>query len=296
MGIYDRDYYQEDYASSRGYGSGRSMVINLIIINVAIAILDVFTPEVGNRSHWLTEAMACPSNLFSQPWNVWKLLTAGFAHQSLSAPGGIWHVAWNMYALWLFGRAVESVYGSREFLRIYLAFLVGSNLIWVLAHGLTAASAEPQVYYLVGASGATTAITILFVLHFPHQKFLLLFFPMPIPAWVLGIIIVGADLLGAAGLHGDNIAFAAHLGGAGLAVLYFRSGIRLTQWFQGWRWPSWQGRPRLRVHREPRVTEDLERKADAILEKINKLGADSISAEERRILNDYSRKMRQKHS
>jgi hypothetical protein len=103
-------------------------------------------------------------------------------------------------------------------------------------------------------------------------------------------------MLGAMGLHGDRIAFSVHLAGAGLAYLYYRSGIRLTSILGGWRMPRFRSRPNLRVHREEQSADDIERRADEILDKINKFGADSITPEERRILNTYSRRMRQKHS
>jgi membrane associated rhomboid family serine protease len=294
MGIYDRNYYHEPEAGSTTLP--QSIVTTLIVANFGIAVVDLLTPETAatraGAIHWLNEQMALPSSLFREPWNFWKLLTAGFAHQSLSMSGGVWHVAWNMYALWLFGRAVETVYGAREFLRIYLVLILGSSLIWLVAQNVM----SEQPARLVGASGAVAGITILFVLHFPHARFMMLFIPYPVPAWVIGVIIVGSDVLGAVGLRDDSIAFAAHLGGAGLAYLYYRSGIRLTSWFSGWRLPRFRAKPRLRIHQDDRDSDDIERRADEILAKINRQGADSLTAEERRILSAYSRRMRQKHS
>ncbi len=283
MGIYDRDYYQETERSTWARGNA-SVVQTLIVINVVIALADLFSDG------WLSAHMAVPSTLLQQPWNFWKLLTAGFAHESLSERNGIWHVAGNMITLWFFGRAVEAVYGSREFLWIYLTLIVIASLGWVLVESLV--SAGPM--YMLGASGAVAGIVVLFILHFPQVKVMMLFLPIPIPAWVFGIFMITMDVLGASGYRGDRVAFLAHLSGAAFAYVYYRSGIRLTDLVGRWRFPSFQRRPKLRVHSDGRREFDLERSADRILAKMHADGADSLTAEERRILNEYSRHVRQR--
>jgi membrane associated rhomboid family serine protease len=292
MGIYDRDYYQD--ARQAPWSADASMVTRLMLINGAIAILDLFTPVTrepyGAVGRWLTNYMALPSDLANMPWDSWKLFTYGFAHESISRPNGIWHVAWNMYSLWLFGRAVEGVYGAKEFVRVYLTLIAGSGLIWVLCSAL--AGGEPTV--LVGASGAVTGITVLFILHYPHVRFMMMFIPIPIPAWVLGILIIGMDTMGAIGYRQDNVAFAAHLAGAGMAYAYFRSGIRLTPWIT-WKLPRLARRPRLKVRHPEEDHRDLEREADRVLAKLHEKGADSLTTAERRLLDEYSRQMRQKN-
>ncbi|HEY6564514.1 MAG TPA: rhomboid family intramembrane serine protease [Pirellulaceae bacterium] len=297
MGIYDRPYYRDEEGTG-GWRGPRSVVTALILINVGIAILDLFTAPVAKANgvgHWLSETMALPSTALQRPWELWKLLTAGFAHESFSQHNGMMHVLLNMYGLWLFGRGVESRLGSREFLRLYLGLVVLANLVWLLLH----AALQGDGALLLGASGAVTGITVLFILYVPHQRFLMLFFPAPVPAWVLGILIVGMDVLGAIGLSGQgngNVAFSVHLAGAALAYLYYRSGLRLSDVRPKWlTWKRWT-RPRLRVHHEGNPSDDLERTADRILAKMHEQGADSLTAEERRILSDYSRRIRQKLS
>jgi membrane associated rhomboid family serine protease len=195
-----------------------------------------------------------------------------------------------MYSLWLFGRAVEGIYGAREFVRIYLCLIVGAGLAWLICYTLT--GGRPTV--LVGASGAVAGIMLLFVLHFPHARFMMLFVPVPIPAWVLGIILIGLDILGAMGYRQDQVAFSAHLAGVGLAYAYFRSDLRLSNYLT-WKLLHWRPRPRLRIRKPEESSTNLEREADRILAKLHERGADSLTADERRLLNEYSRRVRQRN-
>jgi membrane associated rhomboid family serine protease len=298
MGIYDRPYYQDESPQGFSLGGQRSIVTNLIIINVVIFFVDAFTSPVTATSHWLSYHMAVGPETLTEPWNWWKLLTYGFAHASLAEAnrGAIFHVGFNMYALWLFGRDVETVRGRREFLIVYLALVVLAGLAWAVLQRLMGAPAS-----MVGASGAVTGIMILFVCHFPHRKFMLLFVPVPVAAWVLvgGFILL--DVFGAMSLRsGDNVAYTCHLAGAAFAFAYYRSGLRLegvaAGKVPGISLKALRPRPKLRVHDPDARYRDLDRKADHILEKLHREGADSLTAAERRILEDYSRRMRQKHS
>lgn len=169
-------------------------------------------------------------------------------------------------------------------------------------------AAHADLPILMGASGAVTAVVMLFVFHFPHQRvlFMMLF---PIPAWVLGALLVLSDLSGATGAtagEGQSIAFDVHLAGAVLAFIYFRFRLnfgRLLPWRNGAApWPL-RRPPRLRVHRGGSEYERdmesqyqaLDEEADRILAKLHDKGDGSLSEQERRILEDYSRRMRQKH-
>jgi hypothetical protein len=194
----------------------------------------------------------------------------------------------NMYCLWLFGRDIEQRYGAKEFLRLYLTLIAVAGAVWALfATGKGG---------LVGASGGVAGIIVLFVFNFPHRKFILFPIPFQVPAWVLGIIIVGMDVVGAAGYREANVAYIAHLAGAAAGFLYFRAGIRLTQFSPSFKFRSpFSSRPKLKVHNPKSRQAKLDRQADEILQKVHEHGADSITAAERKILDEYSRRMRQKY-
>lgn len=292
MGIYDRDYYQENKASRNWGSSSRSMVTTLILVNAAVAILDVFSPmDPNDGGHWLGNALALHADSIWKPWRYWEFLTAGFTHVSLDA--SVWHLAMNMYGLWLFGRGVEGIYGAGLFLRIYLMLIVGASIIWAVAQELSGVRGT-----MIGASGAVSGITILFVLHYPHEKVLLFPIPVPIPMWIVGTLLIGLDAIGAAGFStpgGPGVAYSAHLGGALLGWLFYRGWIPLKGPGTWSRLRLPRSRPRLKIVRDDETAEgDLERRADEILAKVHAQGADSLTPEERRILNDFSRRMRQK--
>jgi hypothetical protein len=169
---------------------------------------------------------------------------------------------------------------------------------------ITAKLMEGQGTSVLGASGGVVAVVILFCLNFPHQKVFLLFLPFfGFPAWVLGLIYVGSDLFGYFGSSDSNVAFVVHLSGAAYAYVFFR-----TQWEMSELIPGLSGgtssisnllksKPKLTIHnpRQDRREEQLASKADEILEKLHQQGESSLTPTERKILEDYSRSIKQKN-
>jgi hypothetical protein len=94
---------------------------------------------------------------------------------------------------------------------------------------------------------------------------------------------------------GDNVAYTAHLGGAAFGLLFYKTHWCLFSLIpEKLKMPSLQRKPPLRVHRPEQQEEQLTAEADAILEKIGREGQDSLTAHERRTLEEYSRRMQQK--
>ncbi|HXT60616.1 MAG TPA: rhomboid family intramembrane serine protease [Pirellulales bacterium] len=289
MGLYDRDYVREE---PKGFflGGDRSMVVNLVLINVAIFLVDVvfFGPR-----HQLSQWMEVKADLFEHPWNCWQLLTAGFAHD----PTNILHVGLNMFGLWLFGRDIEVIYGKREFLRVYLTMIVVSSLAWLVATNLMGRGGS-----MLGASGAVNGVMVLYVLHYPRRLFYF-WGVFPVPAWVVCTLMIGQDLLGFnRSIQGgrEQVAYAAHLGGAVFAFIYYKTGWNFGRWLPSapsWKSLSWKGlkgRPKLRVHKPAAREQDLGQEVDRILEKISAQGESSLTAAERRTLEEASRRYQQK--
>ncbi len=143
---------------------------------------------------------------------VWVLLTAVFSHIEL------WHLMFNMLALASFGRLFESIWGTPRFLRVYLAAGVVSSV----AHCALSLFGWADVPAL-GASGAVSAVIILFSLLFPKEK-ILLFGIVPLPAWFASAGFVLWDLWGLIGQRrgeGLPIGHGAHLGGAAFGLAYW---------------------------------------------------------------------------
>ena len=281
MGIYDRDYYRQARPSF-GLSFPRTVVGQLLLINIAIYVVDWLV--LKGRLQDLLELTGVTLTNFQ--W--WRIVTYAFIHAP--EPG---HIVVNMLGLWVFGRDIEGLYGPKEFLRLYLALAAFGGLVWAVGNQLAHGAAQSSV---VGASGAIAGIVILYALHFP-RRILLLFFVIPTPAWLVGVLMVALDASGAlqasrdpAGRAGSNIAYTVHLAGAALAFLYYRAGWnfgRLTP--RRFSWPRFRPKPRLRVHLPEDEEESLAAEVDRILAKISREGERSLTREERRTLQNASK-------
>ncbi|MEX0713784.1 MAG: rhomboid family intramembrane serine protease [Pirellulales bacterium] len=280
MGLYDRDYVRQE---PQGFflGGDRTMVANLLIINIAVFLADMlFDRELSDR-------MALDADMLRHPSKAWQLITAGFAHSN------VFHLGFNMLVLWFFGRDVEAIYGRREFLSIYTTFLVISGLVWAVTTDMVTprdVAAPPAI----GASGAISGVVVLFVIHYP-RRLLYIWGVFPVPAWVLCTLYIAQDLLGYSrstqGDDTDRVAYAAHLGGALAAFWYYGTGWSLGRLVpRRLSLPRFKRRPKLRVHEPPRREPDLGLRVDRILEKISREGEASLTADERRTLEEASRR------
>ncbi len=308
MGLSERDYYS--YSGPRQPGIRlrlpQTAVGWLILINVGIWVADAFTParyfgmQIVGR--WLSDHLAISSETLFRPWLWWQWISYGFAH----SPVMFWHLLGNMIGLFFFGRDVEWRYGRAEFIRLYLTMLVVAGVAWSVWHAVRG-DAAPLLY---GASGAVTGIIILFALLYPHRT-VLLFFVIPVPAWVLGVLLIVSNLLGSFDQTDSHVAFGVHLVGAAVAVAYYRFGWHLGRWLPSqWlnRVRRWWARRRLRVYQAPEeedfphlrdedrqevasfLSEDrLAEEVDRILAKISRHGESSLTAKERRTLEEASR-------
>lgn len=297
MGIQDRQYYRDEESTGGGFDAGSmTMTTKIVVATVAIYVLDAF---IGGREHWLMQDMASGPQDLLKPWLWWRYLTSGFAHD----PGDYQHILFNMISLWFLGRSVEAVYGAKEYLRFYLVAIVLGSVVQALRQ--YAMVPEAEWARCLGASGAVVGVVMLFVCNFPKQQ-LLLFMVIPVPAWFVGVLLIGINLFGASGVEiampggGDRIgrvAYDVHLVGVVFALAYFK-----FKWNLGRLIPHrlssiknpLKPKPNLRVH-DPDQYADIDAEGDALLEKVNHYGIDSLTARERKILEDYSRRMQQKH-
>lgn len=175
-----------------------------LLVNLAVALLVWLNRSQGTD---LIALLACQREPVLTG-EVWRLLTAGFCHAD------VMHLLFNMLGLLYFAAPVEKFLGSRGFAVVILATILLGNGIHLLV------SAAP----CVGFSGANLAIFTLFACLAPRHPVSLLFIPIPIPAWLLLLIMVGLDLFGALGSLASPIAHAVHLTGVviGLAVFFGR--------------------------------------------------------------------------
>jgi membrane associated rhomboid family serine protease len=286
MGIYDREYYRRESPSFFDRGQVCKWLIG---VNVACFIIQVVTRPPGGAPSWFTNLFWLDADKVLHG-EVWRLLTYAFLHDTHD----ILHIVFNMLFLWWFGSDVEDIYGSREFLTVYLlsAFLGGVAFCSTYWLGWTFGSV------CMGASGAVTAVMVLCALHYPTRT-ILLFFIVPVPIWLFVGFQVLQDTWSLLSQDPNNrTAVSVHLAGAAFAFTYYKRHWRVLRW-----WAQLQSflqqrtRPRLRIYREeprpqpptaaPReeeADEQLEAKLDAVLEKVARYGQNSLTEGERRIL------------
>ncbi|HEV2618280.1 MAG TPA: rhomboid family intramembrane serine protease [Candidatus Acidoferrales bacterium] len=153
---------------------------------------------------------------------IWQPFTYLFLH------AGIWHILVNMFVLWMFGRDVERAWGQRRFYIYYFLCGVGAGAINIIVktildpHGLGSALTPT-----LGASGAIYGVLIAAAVLFPHQRVLLIPFPVAISMRVYVGIMVAIEFFGTLGSGGDNVSHVCHLGGMLVGYLYLRRGSYL---------------------------------------------------------------------
>jgi len=167
----------------------------ILITNVVVYLLEqiAFDPLIKLFALW-------PLGPLFRPWQI---VTYAFLHDP-----GIAHIFFNMFALYMFGGALESFWGSRRFVMFYFASVLaaaGTELL-VLTQSRVI---EP----VIGASGGVFGLLLGFAWFFPQQRLMLLFPPIPMPAWLFVTLYGALELvLGVRGTQ-DNVAHFAHLGG-----------------------------------------------------------------------------------
>lgn len=302
MGFYDRDYQRDYYGRAPGFHLGESLTLTtkIIIVMLAVYVVQLLTRQ-GQNDGWFTDLFSLQADLPKAPWRFFDLLTYGFLH----APNDLRHIVFNMIALWFFGRSVEYRYGPREYLVFFLTAIIVSGIAWIVGEFVVNRQWLPIP--MLGASGGISAVLLLFCLNYPHQL-IYIYGVLPIPAWVFALLFVGQDMFGAwgtpVGRGGEviNVAYTAHLGGAAFALLYYQLGWRLERLLPGGNLLSrLKPKPRLRVvdpdspdDSDNDADESREAQVDAILQKIQEHGRDSLTRGERRILEEASREYQKK--
>ncbi|MBS9463415.1 rhomboid family intramembrane serine protease [Flagellimonas sp. HMM57] len=130
-----------------------------------------------------------------------RTVTSGFLHVDIS------HLFFNMFTLYFFANVVIGWFGATKFLIIYFISLVGGSLLALFFHK------DEPFYSAVGASGAVTGILYAAILLNPDMQLGIMFIPIPLPAYVLGIAYLLYSIYGMKSRLG-NIGHTAHFGGA----------------------------------------------------------------------------------
>jgi membrane associated rhomboid family serine protease len=149
-------------------------------------------------------------------FHVWQLLSYGFLH------GNFMHLFFNMFALYMFGPDIERLTGPKRFLSYYLVCVASAAVAQLTVLHMMGDPPSPTV----GASGGIFGLLLAFGLAYPRRKLMLLFPPIPMPAWLFVTLYGLLELYLGLTTRGSGVAHFAHLGGmvGGFAmILYWRS-------------------------------------------------------------------------
>lgn len=201
---------------------------NIIVINVLVWIMCY----LNKGFMYETFSLFYPTSPF---FHWWQPVTHMFMH------GGFWHLFFNMYTLYMFGRVLEDRWGARKFLIFYFVTGLGAALVhtgveWIqmqgwmsqVAEGSMAAQAKIHALKMtptVGASGAIYGILMGFAMLYPDVRMGLVFPPVYMKAKWFVLIFGAIELLTGITGVGGGIAHFAHLGGlifGYLLIMYWK--------------------------------------------------------------------------
>ncbi len=265
---------------------GRLLIANAVVL---LLLRTIFTSPA------VVDGLAfSPGHAFTRPWTF---LSYMFVH------AGLLHLLFNSLMLFVFGGPIEQRMGSRAFILYYLYCGVGAAVFSL------ALSVLMPVGPFIGASGAVLGLAVAFAMFWPDAELIVFPIPVPIRARTLVMILVGLDVFFSFVTPNDGVAHLAHVGGAAFGYLYFRfQGLsrrsphpppraveRVVMVQSGAaeperRTPVTPARPRRRPDADPVAAE-----VDRVLDKISEKGMASLTAAERRFLDEVSRQKKQEH-
>jgi membrane associated rhomboid family serine protease len=201
--------YPSSYPSSFSFGPGgiSTALKALIAANVVMFLATTFVPQ-------LTLLLGLRPAAVLGSLQVWQLGTYMFLH------GGIFHILFNMLALWMFGTELERIWGTRYFLKYYFVTGVGAGALTVVFSLLPFEFARTvHDAVIIGASGAVYALLLAYALYFPDRPILMIVFW--VPAKVCVAILAAIALVTSLSEIG-GVANATHLGGMIVGYLFLK--------------------------------------------------------------------------
>jgi membrane associated rhomboid family serine protease len=258
------------YHARSTFGFGRSwtpMVRILILANGGIFLAELLFGDPLLLAFGLDTA---------HPFQIWRYVTYLFLH----SPANLFHLLFNMFALWIFGSDMEDYFGPKKFLEYYFFTGIGAGLSVVAVDLLMGRHS-----FVIGASGAVFGLLLAFGVVYAERRItMLLFFVVPITMKAKHFVIlfgVLEFLFGVSG--GSQVAHFAHLGGMAFGLLYLKMPGGL---FRGKGLPDLKG---VRGRIENAMSARNDRRMDDLLRKVNREGIQSLTEEEKQFLHRMSR-------
>ena len=202
--------YPSPYASTLSFGPGpvSTAIKAIIVANVLLFLATAFSRAV-------IDELGLVPFLFVRGLRLWQPVTYMFLH------AGVFHLLFNMLALWLIGTELERIWGTRYFLKFYFVTGIGAGALTVLFALLPFGFAQ-QVYgsNVIGASGAIYGLLLAYALYFPDRP-IYMYFLFPIPAKYFVLILGAIAFYSSLGSTG-GVANATHLGGLAVGYLFLK--------------------------------------------------------------------------
>jgi len=188
------------------------VTLALLVANVAVFLLQM---ALGPRLILAFGLWPPGTNLGGgqSAFHVWQVVTYSFLHGSPA------HLFFNMFALWMFGPDIERVMGRDRFATYYFVCVISAAITQILTTGLFAGPPAPTI----GASGGIFGILLAYGLAYPHRRVMLIFPPIPMPAWLFVTLYGVLELVMGVTQTEAGVAHFAHLGGmaGGFMLLQF---------------------------------------------------------------------------
>jgi len=277
--------------------------VQLIIINVAVFLVIGFLYVVSTVSGMtaffdlLHDQFTIPPLLTDFVTRPWTIITYAFMHSF-----DIFHILFNMLALYWFGKLFIEYLGSDKLVAIYLLGALAAGVVYLLFFNAIPFFKERSGFAgMVGASGAVFAVMVAAATLLPNYTFFLLFLG-PVRIKYIAAFYIVVSFLGTVGSNaGGNIA---HLGGALMGFVYIKQlqiGVNWGGWITStldWCKGLFSPRPKVKVtyrKAEPKksssgFTKASQEEIDVILDKISDRGYESLTKDEKEKLFNASKK------
>ena len=268
MGLYDRDYTQDNF--QHGFRNAPQMrmsfprltpmVKRLLIINVAVFFLQILGAE-----RFLVSSFSVYPISVSAVLQLWRYVTYQFLH------GHLWHILFNMLGLFFLGPMLERHWGSKKFLLFYLGCGVVGGLFYPV---LVSLNIIKTPFPLVGASGAILGMLAACAILFPQFIVFIVVFPVPIRVAAIICIFIATAVIISRGANAGGEA--AHLGGMAAGAIYVFS-------------EAWRAKLKQKIQsgaRQKKMAQQqsLQLELDRILQKVHNTGLHSLTSKEKRTL------------
>ena len=254
-----RYQYQSQGFKNDFYGMKNNFNTNPVFLIILINTLIYLT----TNNQWAIHQIF---GISSTNFKIWQPITYMFLH------GGLTHLFFNMFLLWMFGSRLQTIWGPAKFIRYYFITGIGAGiLIYIFSDAVT-----------IGASGAIMAILFAYGYIYPNQILFLWFIPMKAKYAILMLIFleISQEL---ARNPGDNISHIGHLGGMLIGFLYLKFGHQILK-----------SLPFIKIKKAENQNQNISlNNIDDILDKLKIEGWDGLSDKEKSILFQESKKRNQ---